>query len=152
MKVTAHWLSEVTGKHRMTVKKHLADLAADGDGKYDSAKALQLLYVGDTGPTHSEALRKLAIAKEASEREREKALRMANALTEQSQVNVEDVYEIYAGAFVAIREKILASGLTDDEKENLLRDLQSLKTANLSKLGRDALWKEFEASLTPPNG
>lgn len=65
MKLTIYELSKITGKHRTTVEKHLSHLRKDRDGKYESTKALQCLYVGDTGPTHSEALRRLAIAREA---------------------------------------------------------------------------------------
>jgi len=79
MKVSINWLSEVTGKHRATVKKHLAHLTLDKDGKFDSAQALQTLYVGDSGPTHSEALRRLAITREEVERQKQIKLAVENA-------------------------------------------------------------------------
>jgi len=79
MKVSINWLAEITGKHRATVKKHLAHLVPDKDGKYDSRTALQLLYVGDSGPTHSEALRRLAITRENVEREKQIKLAVENA-------------------------------------------------------------------------
>jgi hypothetical protein len=64
IKVSENWLHNVTGKHRDTIKKHTAHIKRDGVGKMPSDLALQALYVGDDGQlTHSEALRRLAIAR-----------------------------------------------------------------------------------------
>ena len=148
-KLSINELAELTGKDRRTIKKHLADVLPDAAGKYDSPHALQVLYVGDGGPTYSEAMRRLAIAREKSEREKEKKLRMENALAEQSQIDVEDVYGILEGSFIAIRERILGSrSLTDKEKDDLLLQLCELGKSDLYKLGREALWKEF-TSMPP---
>jgi hypothetical protein len=65
LKVTENWLHEVTGKHRDTIKRHTAHLKRDEAGKMRSDHALQALYIGEDGQlTHSEALRRLAIARE----------------------------------------------------------------------------------------
>lgn len=65
MQVTENWLHTVTGKHRETIKRHTAHIKRDRSGKMPSDLALQALYVGEDGQlTHSEALRRLAIARE----------------------------------------------------------------------------------------
>jgi hypothetical protein len=65
IKVSDNWLHNVTGKHRDTIKKHTAHIKRDSAGKIPSDLALQALYVGEDGQlTHSEALRRLAIARE----------------------------------------------------------------------------------------
>jgi hypothetical protein len=131
MKVTANWLSEVTGKHHRTILKHLANLRPDRDGKYDSVKALQVLFVGDSGLTHSEALRKLAIAREAVERERELKMKIENDLTRKQVIPAERVLQLLENCFIAVRSKILGSHLSDSEKEQILLDLVSLRDADL---------------------
>jgi hypothetical protein len=65
MQVTENWLHTVSGKHRDTIKRHTAHIKRDRSGRMPSDLALQALYVGDDGQlTHSEALRRLAIARE----------------------------------------------------------------------------------------
>ena len=153
MKVTVHFISELTGKHRNTVKKHLADLSPDRDDKYDSRRALQLLYVGDNGLTHSEALRRLTITKEQVEQEKKTKLEMENAETRKQLIPIQDVYELLEGCFIAIRERIKIQPLERRRDNDLLLQLHALRDNDLSKLGREALWKEFEAKTIggPPS-
>jgi hypothetical protein len=60
--------SLLTGKTRETVSRAARDLPArDGPGNsklYDSRGLLQALYVGIDGPTYSEAMRRLTVARE----------------------------------------------------------------------------------------
>ncbi len=68
MRVSIYWLGQATGKHPGTVKKRVANLIPDAKGKYDSAVALEAIYVGlhtENGQfiSTSEAVRQLTIAK-----------------------------------------------------------------------------------------
>ena len=45
-------------------------------------------------------------------------------------VETEAVYGHFEGLFVALRQRILASGLSDQEKDELLKDLMGLKGRN----------------------
>jgi hypothetical protein len=127
VKVTVHFLSELTGKHRNTVKKHLSDLSPDEDGRYDSTKALQLLYIGDGGVTHSEALRRLAIAREAETRQRELKLKIENDLKCKRVISAERVLEFMGNCFIAIKAKITSSHLSEVEQNAILLDLAALQ-------------------------
>jgi len=147
-KVSINELSVLTNKDRRTIKKHLEAIEPDSAGRYDSAKALQILYLGDGGPTYSEAMRRLAIARERSEREKEKKLRMENALAESSQITVQDAYSILEGSFIAVRERIYSSSMTDKEKEDLLLQLYGLRDADVCAIGREALLAEFQGKLS----
>jgi hypothetical protein len=84
LKVTENWLHEVTGKHRDTIKRHTAHLKRDDAGKMRSDHALQALYIGEDGQlTHSEALRRLAVA-------REKQIAQDIRLKEERHVTIEE--------------------------------------------------------------
>jgi hypothetical protein len=152
VKVTVHFLSQLTGKHRNTVKRHLTDLSPDPDGKYDSAKALQLLYVGDAGPSYSEVLRRLAVTREQVERQKKDKLEMDNQETRKQLIPVADVFEVLEGCFVAIRSRIMYSHLSDSEKDDLLLQLHALCDDDLCKLGREALLAEFRAATVAADG
>jgi hypothetical protein len=132
MKVTANWLSEVTGKHHRTILKHLGALERDKSGRYDSAEALLTLYLGNgSGPTYSEAIRRLAIAREAVEREREVKMKIENDLTLKRVIPAERVLELLENIFLAIRSKIVSSHLSEAEQNAILNDLVALRDADL---------------------
>jgi hypothetical protein len=109
MRVTLNWLSEVTGKHFATVKKHLDNLPRDQDGKLESKKALQILFNGGDGVTHSEALRKLAIA-------REEQIRADIRIKDEGTMPLDEVTDLY---------------------NELIRHMQITRTANKGKLISD---------------
>jgi hypothetical protein len=109
MRVTLNWLSEVTGKHFATVKKHLDNLPRDQDGKLESKKALQILFNGGDGVTHSEALRKLAIA-------REEQIRADIRIKDEGTMPLDEVTDLY---------------------NELIRHMQITLTANKGKLISD---------------
>src|SRR5215475_2449857 len=59
----------LSGKTRETVSRAVRGLqSANGAGNakfFDSRKLLQLLYLGESGPTYSEAMRRLALSRTA---------------------------------------------------------------------------------------
>ena len=61
--------SLLTGKTRETVSRAVRDIqSVNGAGNakfFDSRKLLQLLYLGEGGPTYSEAMRRLALSRTA---------------------------------------------------------------------------------------
>src|SRR5262245_5955150 len=70
MRVSIYWLTQVTEKHRGTIKKRVAALEQDKHRRYDSAAALEAIYVGgasSNGETEfvstPEAVRQLTVAK-----------------------------------------------------------------------------------------
>jgi hypothetical protein len=130
-RVSINELHTLTDKDRRTIKKHLGDLAPDNNGRYDSAQALQILYIGDGGPTYSEAIRKLAIAREAVERERELKMKIENDLTRKRVISAERVLELLGNVFIAIKSKITSSHLSEAEQNAILNDLAALKEADL---------------------
>ncbi len=60
MQVSVYHLSELTGKHQNTIKKRVAQLARDKDGKVNASDALQCIYIGGSGTTE-EVIRQLNI-------------------------------------------------------------------------------------------
>jgi hypothetical protein len=60
-------------------------------------------------------------------------LALQNEKTRGALVEIEAVYKHFAGLFVALRARILASALTDDEKDELLNDLRKLKARDVSE-------------------
>src|SRR5215470_3936225 len=67
--ITVNALHDLTDLHGDTIRKHTAQLPRDGRGRMNSALALRLLPLSNGGQngeapiSHSEALRRLAIAK-----------------------------------------------------------------------------------------
>src|SRR5262245_48988056 len=65
--VTVNALHDLTDLHGDTIRKHTAQLPRDGRGRMNSALALRCLPLGSRNGeapiTHSEALRRLAIAR-----------------------------------------------------------------------------------------
>jgi hypothetical protein len=54
-RVTINWLASCSGMHFSTVRKRLAGLESDQNGKFDRVTALGRLYVGEEGElTYSE--------------------------------------------------------------------------------------------------
>ena len=73
---------------------------------------------------NAERLRKTKAESERIELENEK--------TRGTLVSVEATYKHFEHFFVALRARILASGLTEDEKDELLKDLRGIKARDLS--------------------
>lgn len=138
-------LHELTDKDRRTIKKHLHVIEPDKDGRYNSALALQTLYVGDSGPTYSEAIRRLAITREEVERQKQIKLAVENAENAKMLLRVQTVVSFLEGSYIAIRERILGSHLSRTEQEDILRQLVAIQDTPVHKLGRKALWEEFKA-------
>jgi hypothetical protein len=97
MKVSIHWLAEVTGKHAATVKKRVEGLARDASGKLNSAEALEAIFIGtvqteDGHVTTQEAVRQLTV---------EKALqvRLQNEITRKERIPIDDVLEVTGRVF-----------------------------------------------------
>jgi len=83
------------------------------------------LYHAGSGELEAEQLRKL---KEEADR-----VALENEKTRGNLVETEAVYRHFEGIFVGLRARVLASGLIDQEKDELLDDLRRLKTRNLTK-------------------
>jgi len=58
---------------------------------------------------------------------------LENEKTRGNLVEVEAVYKHFEGLFIALRARILASGLTDAEQDELLSDLRGLKSRDFSE-------------------
>lgn len=84
------------------------------DGKY-STHDIHSVICGDI---EAEKLRKT--------REEADKIAMENERTRGKLVEVEAVYRFYESVFVSLRARILSSELTDESKDELLKDLQRL--------------------------
>ncbi len=127
MKVSVYWLGQATGKHPNTIKKRLADVHADPRGKYDSADALEAIYVGGFVEKNGEfvstpeAVRQLTIAKRQE-------IDLTMEIQRGKRVPIEDclaidneVFQTIAGTIKANRGKILNDTVTN-EMFDTLRD------------------------------
>lgn len=133
--VSAETLCGITG---LTDRRH-RQLASDGffpspvRGEYQFVPALKGLFRyfreqlhGSTGKSNinDEKLRKL--------REEADKLALENEKTRGNLVETEAVYKHFEGIFVSFRQRVLASGLSDDEKDELLNDLRRLKAKGIT--------------------
>jgi hypothetical protein len=101
-------------------------------GQYQLAPTLRGLFKfyrevrqKDTGNLAAERLRKL---KEEADK-----IALENEKTRGALVEIEAVYKHFEGIFVSFRARVLASGLTDEEKDEVLKDLRRLKARDVSK-------------------
>jgi len=86
------------------------------------------LYHTGSGEFEAEQLRKL---KEEADR-----VALENEKTRGNLVETEEVYKHFEGVFVGLRARVLASGLIEQEKDELLDDLRRLKTRTVTKRHR----------------
>ncbi len=82
------------------------------------------------GTLATERLRKL---KEEADK-----VALENDKTRGKLVEIEAVYKHFEGIYVAFRARILASGLGDEEKDEILNDLRGLKARNFSESPGDS--------------
>lgn len=86
------------------------------DGKWSTAQICSAIF----GDLRGEQTR---LAKENAD-----ARALENEKSRGRLLEAEDVYRHYEGVFVTLRQKTLASSMTDEEKDELLNDLRSLKS------------------------
>ncbi|SRR6266852_3035394 len=93
---------------RKTLTKKLRDLEPGEDGKYSTKQILSVLF----DDVQAERIR---LYREQADR-----LEIQNAKARAEQVDVETVYKAYEGVFIALRQSVLASNMTDAEKAECL--------------------------------
>jgi hypothetical protein len=114
------WTVEAIGREfklaQNTVRKilHQGGVEPDANGCYSTEQVTACLY----GNLHAEKIRK--------ERELVRKYQLENEITEASVLNRADLMKGLAGIADAMTSIISTSGLTTEEKENLLRELSSV--------------------------
>ena len=93
---------------------HQGGVEPDGVGTYSTEQVVSCLF----GNLHAEKIRK--------ERELVRKYQLENEITEASVLNRADLMKGLAGIADAMTSIISTSGLTTEEKENLLRELSSV--------------------------
>lgn len=118
--------------------RRLRQLADDGyfsppaGGEYQFAPTLRGLFkYYQQGPGD----KRLAMSAEKLRKLREEADKLAleNERTRGNLVEIEAVYKHFEGIFVAFRQRVLGSSLTEEEKDEFLRDLRRLKARDIAK-------------------
>ena len=124
MKVSVYWLNQATGKHTATIRKRLSSLTPDSRGKYDSATALEAIYIGLSDANGEkistpEAVRQLTVAKKEE-------IDLGMQITRGERIPIEDclsvdneVFQAIAGTIKANRNKPLSEELTNEMFQNL---------------------------------
>ena len=124
MKVSIYWLNQATGKHPGTIRKRIANITPDPRGKYDSAVALEAIYVGlaeTNGEFVStpEAVRQLTIAKK-EEIDLEMEIKRGDRIPISDCLAVDnEVFQAIAGTIKANRNKQLSEEVTNEIFDNL---------------------------------
>jgi hypothetical protein len=109
-------LADLAGIAHATARKRLTAAGAnpESDEKYDLGVAIRALLA--SADIHEER-RRLIVA------QREK-IEFENDVARGSWVHVDDIFKAYEGVFVAIRQTVLASNLTDSEKAEFMAELR----------------------------
>jgi hypothetical protein len=94
----------------------LAGIEPGEDGKFSTEQICRATF----GDLRGEQTRET--------KERADKLALANEKERGRLLDAEKVYKHYEGVFVTLRQKTLASAMTDDEKDELLNDLRALKS------------------------
>jgi phage terminase Nu1 subunit (DNA packaging protein) len=134
--ISADKLEALTGltdrRHRQLAKEGY--FAPPQGGQYQFASTLRGLFKyfredrnKASQTLNSERLRKL--------HEEADKVALENEKTRGNLVEIEAVYKHFEGIFVAFRARVLASSLTDEEKDELLNDLRKLKARDIPKSG-----------------
>jgi len=101
-----------TNRKTLATKLRQNELEPATDGKFSTQQIVSALY-------DDAASERTRLYREQADR-----LAIANAKARAEQVDVETVFRAYEGCFIAIRQTVLASNLTDAEKAELLANLR----------------------------
>jgi hypothetical protein len=102
-RVTINWLASCSGMHFNTVRKRLAGLESDQNGKFDRVTALGRLYVGEDGEmTYSEVQKRLAL-------EKTKQIQLQNEVTRKERIPIGIVMDIHDQTLQAMTATLKAS-------------------------------------------
>jgi len=124
MKVSIYWLNQATGKHPGTIKKRIANLTPDSRGKYDSATALEAIYIGLADADGEkiampEAVRQLTVARK-EEIDLEMEIKRGDRIPIADCLAVDnEVFQAIAGTIKANRNKQLSEEVTNEIFDNL---------------------------------
>lgn len=120
---TLHVAAREFGCDRRALERSLStSLAIAGeDGRFATAQIVAALY----GDKEAEELRKTRLQADTID--------MMNQERRKELVKTEDVYRFCEGAFVALREKILALPCEQQDKDDMLRDIQKLTYDDIRK-------------------
>ena len=125
MQVSQNQLSELTGKDRNTIRRLLSDLkpvrGSHSAKLYESKLALETLYLGNENGfiTTAEAVRRLTIAKE-------KEIVLNMEIKRGARIPIGDIMEISRQTFMQIRGVIIASKLSQEDKNEIFARLREL--------------------------
>src|SRR5215471_5636510 len=123
--VTVNALHDLTDLHGDTIRKHTAQLPRDGRGRMNSALALRLLPLsngernGEAPITHSEALRRLAIAKTRQieiDVEIKRGSRIPLSVVAQTDM---EVFTMFAATLKANHNKVLTQEIINEIFEGI---------------------------------
>ncbi|MEW6306759.1 MAG: hypothetical protein AB1705_25105 [Verrucomicrobiota bacterium] len=113
---------------RRTLAKQIAGagIAAGPDGKFSTREICQAIYDDE----RRERLREI--------KERADKLEMENAERRGELIDAEVIYKHFEGIYVAFRARVLASSLSNEEKDEILTDLAKLKARDIRVPGEAA--------------
>ena len=111
------------GLHRDTLKKRLlgAGLSPDEDRVYSTRQICTAIY----GDSHSEKTR---LSKEQADK-----TALDNAERRKELIRVDDALEIVQRFCYAIRQKVVAANLSDEEKNRILKEIQRLAECDVTE-------------------
>jgi hypothetical protein len=114
--VSINRISDLAGVTHLTARKKLevAGAKPNADGKYDLGVAIRALLASKD---LNEERKKLI---EAQRRKVE----FENEVAHGEWIHADEVYKAYEGVFIALRQTILASHLSEQEKCDLLKELR----------------------------
>ena len=118
----------LVGADRHEIMKKLGELnakPAESDGRGDRYHLRDLVNALNGGDERAERIRK-----NRAESER---IELQNARTRGELVEIADVKKLGERFMIALRQKILAMPLTDDEKDSCLREIVGLKDQDWSR-------------------
>lgn len=120
---TIQQASEEFNRDHKAIKRNLLslDIHAGDDGKFSTADMARAVF----GDIDAERLRK---TKEEADR-----IALENEKLRGNLVEVSMVKQLGETIFVGLRQKILASSMDDQEKDELLTDMSSLKVRDWTK-------------------
>jgi ribosomal protein S1 len=114
--VSINRLSDLAGCTHATARKKLevAGAKPDKDNKYDLGTAIRALLASKD--INEERKRLIVAQREKVERE--------NEIAAGEWIHADEAYKAFAGVFIAMRETIRASHLSESEKCDLLKELR----------------------------
>lgn len=108
-------------RHSLAKRIKTTGIEPGPDGMFSTFDMGRAVY----GDLHGEQLRKT--------REEADKLALANEKERGNLVETAAVYKALEGVFVAVRQKILASSLLEEEKDELLNELRGLKDRDFTE-------------------